>query len=390
MYSAGSAIMERGAWRHLGKRVRRGGGSSRPVVLAYHMPGPGGVEQVVVRTARLLGERGWRFAALCPTGALSRDLSEHGVAVREWPVTDLRLSRAGIVAALGGGLARVHQVYGLISGASLVHAHSLKACLLVYPACRRAAVPILWHVHDFLPLRRARRFLMSLAVHSADRIVAVSRAVAEETAAREVTVLHNGTEWTPLPTSGAPRDLVLFVGRLHPEKRPQDFVRLAGKCRSSWPDVRFVVVGVTHADGDQFGVELRGLAGRMGVLDDSYLTFAGHVEDVNSLLARAIVLVIPSQREPFGLVALEAMRAAVPVVGTTGGGLDDIVEDGRTGYLVSPGDVESLRMRVVSLLAHRNRAEAMGASGRHRYLSRFRAEQYAERLEAVYLRVAGN
>jgi glycosyltransferase involved in cell wall biosynthesis len=360
------------------------GTESPLVVLAHHMGVLGGTGQVMLRTARFLGARGWRFAGLCPAGELSRELSASGVEVQEWPVADLRVSPAGFAAASRRWAALCSAVGSAIAGASLLHAHSLKACLLAWPACRRARVPILWHLHDFLPLRRARRFLILLGEHAADGIVAVSRTVAAELRSREAMIVPNGIEWAPASGGRGLRNLVLFIGRLDPEKRPGDFVELAVKCRSTWPRVRFVVAGAASPGLESFEADLRARARREGALVEGYLTFAGPVSDIRPLLGRAVVLVVPSEREPFGLVALEAMRDGVPVVGTTGGGLDEIVEDGRTGYLVRPGDLEALEQRVSELLRDRTKAEVMGDRGRERYLKRFRAEGYARRVEAVY------
>ncbi len=349
----------------------------------------GGTGQVMLRTARLLGARGWRFAGLCPVGELYHEFAASGVTVQDWPVTNFRVSLGGLVAASRGAGVLGSHVGSAIARASLLHAHSLKACLLAWPACHRAGVPILWHLHDFLPLRRARGVMMLLAERAADGIAAVSRAVADELRTRKAVVVPNGIEWAPAPVECRARNLALFIGRLDPEKRPGDFVDLAARCRLNWPRVRFVIAGTASPGSESFEAGLRARAQRMGLLEGDYLTFAGLVSDIQPLLSSALVLVIPSEREPFGLVALEAMRDCVPVVGTAGGGLDDIVVDGRTGYLVRPGDVEALEQRVSELLQDRTKSDWMGAQGRQRYLVRFRAEQYAARVEAVYRQLLG-
>jgi glycosyltransferase involved in cell wall biosynthesis len=370
-----------------GKTLGGHGTGSPLVVLAHHMSVFGGTGQVMVRTARLLGQRGWRFAALCPVGELHHELSAAGVTVRDWPVARLRVSFGGLLEASRAGVALSRVVGSAVSTASLLHAHSLKACLLAWPACRRAGVPILWHVHDFLPLRRARRILMLLAEHAAEGVVAVSRAVASEFQASQTTVVPNGIEWLPAPAVEGPRDIMLYVGRLDPEKRPGDFVDLAAKCRLNWPHIRFVIAGTASPGSESFEADLRARAHHAGLLDRSYRTFAGFVGNVQPLLDTALALVIPSEREPFGLVALEAMRSGVPVLGTRGGGLDDIVVDGETGYLVQPGDVGTLEQRAGELLHDRTKREYMGCRGRDRYLAHFRAEHYADRMAAVYGRL---
>jgi glycosyltransferase involved in cell wall biosynthesis len=359
-------------------------------VLAYHMPGPGGTEQVMVRTARLLSQRGWRFSALCPEGPLLRALAAEGVETHAWEVTGLRLSPRGVMLAGAVGTARVLEAFRVVAGASLVHAHSLKACLLCWPACRALRVPLLWHVHDFLPVRRGRGVLVRLARRAATAVAAVSGAVARELQMEGALTVPNGIEWHPAHDSERERSLVLYVGRVDSEKRPEDFVELAARLRGGYPGIRFVVAGEPSRGQERFAANLRERSRYRRLLDNGYLEFSGRVDDVDSLMGKAAVLIIPSQREPFGLVALEAMRAGVAVVGTSGGGLDEVVDDGVSGYLVAPGDVDGMKERVGGLLAERERCALMGQAGRRVFEERFRAEDFGRRMERVYLRLAGS
>ncbi len=361
-----------------------------PVVLAYHMPGPGGTEQVMVRTARLLSQRGWRFSALCPEGCLLRALAAEGVETHAWEVTGLRLSALGLVLAGAVAAKRMLQAFRVVAGASLVHAHSLKACLLCWPACRALRVPLLWHVHDFLPLRRARAILVRLARRGATAVAAVSRAVARDLEMDGALIVPNGIEWRPAEDSERERTLVLYVGRVDPEKRPGDFAELAARLRGGHPGIRFVVAGEPSPGQERYAANLKERSRRRGLLDNGSLQFRGRVDDVDCLMEKAAVLIIPSQREPFGLVALEAMRAGVAVVGTRGGGLDEVVVDGVSGYLVAPGDVDGMKERVGGLLAEEGRCSLMGQAGRRLFEKRFRADAFGRRMERIYLRLGGS
>ena len=106
--------------------------------------------------------------------------------------------------------------------------------------------------------------------------------------------------------------------------------------------------------------------------------------DLVALLGGASVFVCPSVYEPLGIVNLEAMACATPVVASRVGGIPEVVDDGRTGLLVDPGDEPALAASVNALLADPSRAAAMGAAGRERAVAEFSWTTIAERTVELY------
>jgi glycosyltransferase involved in cell wall biosynthesis len=102
------------------------------------------------------------------------------------------------------------------------------------------------------------------------------------------------------------------------------------------------------------------------------------------VLERAEVVVVPSFGEGFGMVALEAMERGRPVIASAVGGLPEIVDDGRTGVLVPPRDVEALAAAIRGLAGDPERAAAFGAAGRARALSDFSQERCTDRTAELY------
>ncbi|MBI4736825.1 MAG: glycosyltransferase, partial [candidate division NC10 bacterium] len=111
--------------------------------------------------------------------------------------------------------------------------------------------------------------------------------------------------------------------------------------------------------------------------------------DVESLLAIADLILLPSEEEAFGLAALEAMSCAVPVVATRVGGLPEVVEDGKNGFLLPPGDVEGMARACLDLLADPGRHGEFRTAARQRAVSHFDTSLIVPRYEAFYQEILG-
>jgi glycosyltransferase involved in cell wall biosynthesis len=177
--------------------------------------------------------------------------------------------------------------------------------------------------------------------------------------------------------AGAPFRL-LFIGNLIPRKGLLTLLRaLATGARADW---RLTVVGSRAVDPahvrqvDRFVTE-RGLGGRVfmkGHLDDGALA---------SELRAAHVLAVPSAYEGFGIVYLEAMGFGVVPIGSTEGGASEVIEDGRSGFLVHPGDATALAAVIERLCADREllRSRARAALQRFRQFPGWEARMKAVR-----------
>ena len=114
------------------------------------------------------------------------------------------------------------------------------------------------------------------------------------------------------------------------------------------------------------------------------MRFLGQVNPIQAAIERTAISVVPSLGEGFGMVALEAMERARPVIAAAIGGLGELVEDGRTGLLVAPGEAEPLARAIVELASNPERAQAMGQAGRERALDRFLEDRCTDRTELLY------
>jgi len=106
---------------------------------------------------------------------------------------------------------------------------------------------------------------------------------------------------------------------------------------------------------------------------------------VQKAIEDSAIVVVPSLGEGFGMVALEAMERARPVIVSAVGGLPEIVVDGETGLVVPSAHANELADAIVALAGDLPRASAMGSLGRERALSEFTPEKCAARIEQLYL-----
>jgi len=186
------------------------------------------------------------------------------------------------------------------------------------------------------------------------------------------------TLFTP-PPAGAPREGLLFVGRLDRQKGTADAIRalplLTGKAAGL--PLRVVGEGPEEAPLRRLATAL-GVAGR--VTWEPPLPPAELAERYRG----AAALVVPSRAEGLGLVAVEGQLSGTPVVAAAAGGLLDVVNDGLTGRTFRPGDPGSLARAVSDLLTEPYEAELLAEHARTAALTRFGTRSAAATYAAVY------
>lgn len=173
---------------------------------------------------------------------------------------------------------------------------------------------------------------------------------------------------------------VAAVGRL--VRRKNLPALLTALARLGRPDVHLLVIGEGPERPRLAALaESLGLAGRV--------QFRGFVPDETKyqLLAAADLFALPSEHEAFGLVYLEAMHCGLPVVASRPGGQEDYLEEGRTGFLVPPLDVEALTKALATLVADRELRARVSAHNRA-VARRFSVRATAARYETLFARLA--
>lgn len=181
-----------------------------------------------------------------------------------------------------------------------------------------------------------------------------------------------------LPAHGR---FLLTVGRLvssEPGKGVESVIRVLPDLLKAVPDLSYVIVG----DGD-LRPGLEKLAHESPARD--HILFLGKltVEQLKHCYFKCDIFVMPSRQEGFGIVFLEAMALGKPVVAACVGGTPEIVKNGITGFLVRPGDLEGLALRLTQLLQDEALRIGMGEAGRKHVEEHYSFELYRKKLMKV-------
>jgi glycosyltransferase involved in cell wall biosynthesis len=177
-----------------------------------------------------------------------------------------------------------------------------------------------------------------------------------------------------------------IVGMLLPWKGHHVFLQAARHVMDRLPEARAVIVGAGPSGRADYELELKQLAASLGIADR--VLFLGYRPDVPDVIGTLDVVAHTSiDPEPFGRVIAEAMAMARPVVASAAGGPTEIIEHGRTGFLVPPGEPPVLAERMLELLQDGGLARRIGAAGQLEIKRRFSADRHARLVEGVYLEV---
>ncbi len=172
--------------------------------------------------------------------------------------------------------------------------------------------------------------------------------------------------------------LLTVPARLHPEKGHEHLFRaLPALRRSSLAPFLVLIAG----DGPS-ARDYRQMVSELGCSD--VVRFLGFRRDLADLIAASYAVVLPSLAEAFGIVLVEALYIGAPVIATTAGGIPEIVDDGRDGLLVSPGDPAALEQALRKLLNDPSLRERLAGAGRERVAGRFSFERMVREYEALY------
>jgi glycosyltransferase involved in cell wall biosynthesis len=366
------------------------------ILLIYYEPQPSGQTTHVLSLAKGLDHERHEVIVVLPQCLSSRTsaFEQTGAQVVSLP--------------LRKGLWPFHTMQAVIQlirekNFDIVHVHSQEAGLVARPLAWIAGAPVVLYTPQTVDIRRTRWYSAYTQVeralaHITDVIISVAEAdhkrmIQWGIPVHKTVTIPNGID---LQSFTGPVDreelctslgissespLVIQMGRLREQKDPLSFVEGAARVLQKAPGTQFVLLG----DGPLRSAVEERIQSR-GLVESVLLT--GWRNDARELLAAADIVTLTSRWEGIHYELLEAMAWSRPVVATAVNGCPEVVHEGQTGYLVSPGDVFGWADRVLYLLANHAAATAMGQRGRERVEEHFALQKMVNRVEKLYYQTA--
>ncbi|MBI2634899.1 glycosyltransferase family 4 protein, partial [Candidatus Peregrinibacteria bacterium] len=273
-------------------------------------------------------------------------------------------------------------------------------------SCRYALaikkIPIITTEHDPFKLSIFKTLIKNNLLKNVRKIIAISqhnKKILEGLYPRhkdKITVIHNGIDTTWWQSQLLRFDenekikikeevflakentlIVATIAELHERKGQKYLLQAIPETVKKFPNVKFVFIGEGH---DRQNLEK--LARKLNI--ENHTIFLGRQKKIPNLLKASDIFCLPSRREAFGLVNLEAMITGLPVVATKTGGIPEIIENNKTGLLVEPENSEALTSALLQLIGDQKLREQFATAGEKTVLENFDAEQMAQKYEKVY------
>ena len=273
----------------------------------------------------------------------------------DYPPYEVALASTMVDVAENQGLDLLHVHYAIPHASAAYMAKQI----LLQKTGRRIPVITTLHGTDITLVGRDKTYapVVTFSINESDAITAVSNNLREETyrsfeIRKEIEVIYNFVDvarFSKKPIDAfrkaiAPNGerVLVHASNFRKVKRVPDVIHMFKKINEAIPS-RLMMVG----DGPE-RPPAEALCRELGVCDQ--VRFVGKQEQMEEILAISDLFLLPSDYESFGLSALEAMAAHVPVISTNAGGLPEVNIDGQTGYMANIGDVETMAAQAISIL----------------------------------------
>ncbi len=238
--------------------------------------------------------------------------------------------------------------------------------------------------------------LIRLAINESDAVTAVSDDLIQETRQalgiiKPIDLVYNFVDKRVYYPRGCnilrsdyaePHEKILMhISNFRPVKRVGDVIDIFARVNEKIPS-RLLFVGE--------GNELHRICNRVKELGlQDRVSFLGKQDEVAQIISLADIMLLPSEKESFGLVALEAMACGVPTVASNTGGIPELITHGQTGFLAPVGDTEQMSEYVITLLSDEALYQRFSEACVLRAQTQFSVEQLTEEYEQIYYRILG-
>lgn len=345
-----------------------------------------------------------------PEGELLQKARGHGLECVALPSYQARMTKNPVLLIVyimgmlraGWKLARMMKK----SRVDLIHANSIRAGIMAGLFRWYHRLPVVWHVRDMPPQGIIGKMIKRLAGHAAQALIGISESVIEgikhPSIEERCYLVHNGVEMQSfdrkdkqqirerirLELSTPPNAQVLtIIGQIAPWKRQEDAIEALAHLVREQQNIVLWIVGEAkfRKENERYLDSLQEKVLSLGLED--HVVFTGYREDVLEICCAADLLLLCSDQEPFGRVIIEAMSQGTPVVGTRGGGVPEIIEDGVSGLMYEIGDAIKLAHCIRQILSDEDVRSSFSRNGEIRARDLFSITKTARKVEEVYQRL---
>jgi len=188
--------------------------------------------------------------------------------------------------------------------------------------------------------------------------------------------------------AGAKTVLLGLVGRIDPTKGQKETITALPEILARFPDFKLIIIGeITAGHSDEFLKELKELVRSLGV--EQNIIWAGFKTDVPTVLRALDIFIMPSYKESFGKVLIEAMAMGIPVISTDKGGPPEILSQGECGLLVPPAEAKPIAEAILKYLDSEALRQQMIEKGRRKVEDFYSLTSVLDRLERLYNQTLG-
>ncbi|OBZ18749.1 N-acetyl-alpha-D-glucosaminyl L-malate synthase BshA [Bacillus sp. FJAT-27264] len=361
-------------------------------------PSLGGSGVVATELGKLLAEKGHEVHFITHSipfrlGTFQKNIFYHEVEVNDYyvfryPPYDLALANKMAQVAKMQNLDILHVHYAV--------PHAVCAFLAKQMLNNDMKVVTTLHGTDITVLGQdeSLKDLIRLGINESDAVTAVSQDLIKETRkvldiTRDIDLTYNFVDKrvyyprdvTDLRGDFAKPDekILMHISNFRPVKRVGDVVDVFARVSQKIPS-KLLLVG----EGPDLP-KIQAKISEMG-LDDK-VRFLGKQDEIAQVISLADLLLLPSEKESFGLVALEAMACGVPTIGSQAGGIPELIQHGKTGFLAPIGDTKTMAEYAVKLLSNEAMIEEFRAACLHRACEDFCNNTITDQYESIYYRV---
>ncbi|KIL41578.1 N-acetyl-alpha-D-glucosaminyl L-malate synthase [Gordoniibacillus kamchatkensis] len=361
-------------------------------------PTLGGSGVVATELGKILAERGHEVHFITHSmpfrlGRFDKNIFYHEVEVSDYyvfryPPYDLSLASKQAQVAQMQNLDLLHVHYAI--------PHAVCALLAKQMVGDHLKVVTTLHGTDITVLAQDESIsdLIRYAINRSDAVTAVSQDLINETVrslgiTRPIDLAYNFVDkrvYYPRESAALRLDyarpdekLLIHISNFRPVKRVTDVVDVFARVKQAMP-AKLLFVG----EGPELSKVMMKVR-EMGLADS--VIFAGKQDDVAQVISMADLMVLPSEKESFGLVALEAMACGVPTVASNAGGIPELVTHGETGYLADVGNTAAMAEHAIALLSDEVLYRRVREACLHRARFTFCNDAITRQYEEIYYRV---